>query len=386
MPRYLPHLLLAACTLFGSVSCRHWRCCNRDRYDVPPPRNPGGLSAPVRPGVIPPRDTIPPASVPTTPNRGGGGFDDISPLPSPDFSLPRRDTFSPGPILEAAPLPPQQMPWLLPPLPPSIADSPQPTKQPDFPKIMPPTRTEYTSKDLPTPDRFVFGEPIAPQNSSDLPYDAKKIPAPPERTPDAIMPIPDLPTPPTTTFPNESKKEILLPDELGPKLKSPLIAPPAADSSGTGLPNFSLALGSGAERIYAGWKPEIEGLDWLQKQKFRTVVYLHSPNQDTKPTRDLVEKRGMQFIGIPMSPSNFGEAMRTLTPILQARMNRPMYVFDDNGIRTGSAFYWYFRKNESLSNDQARARATALGLRDSTDSTEQKLYWLAIQNLLTKEE
>jgi len=373
MPRYWPHILIAACTLFGSVSCRHWRCCNRDRYDIPSPRNPGGLSEPVLPGVIPPRDTIPPASVPTTPNRGGGGFDDISPLPSPDFSIPRRDTFSPGPILQPAPLPQQQMPWLLPPLPPSIADSPQPT-----PQIVPPTRTEYTPKGLPTPDRLVFGEPIAPRISNDLPNEPKPIP-------DAIMPIPDLPAPPKTTIPNESKKEILLPDEPSPKPGSPLIAPPAADS-GTGLPNFALALESGTERIYAGRKPAIEGLDWLQKQKFRTVVYLHTPNQDIKPTRDLVEKRGMQFIGIPMSPGNFGEAMRTLSPILKARMNRSMYVFDDDGVRTGSAFYWYFRTSESLSNDQARARATALGLRDSTDSTEQKLYWLAIQNLLAKQD
>jgi protein tyrosine phosphatase (PTP) superfamily phosphohydrolase (DUF442 family) len=179
--------------------------------------------------------------------------------------------------------------------------------------------------------------------------------------------------------PNTSKKELLLPDEL------PVPNTNRTDPKGNpGLPEFTELTGSGSTQIAVGRKPLIEGLDSLKSRGFRTIAYLHAPNADLSAIRSLVEKRGLTFTPIPAAPETLKAATTQLKQLVADPLRRPVYIFDDDGIRAGSLFYYHFRTVESLNDDQARVRASALGLKEASASPLQKQFWLAIQDLLSQ--
>ena len=69
---------------------------------------------------------------------------------------------------------------------------------------------------------------------------------------------------------------------------------------------------------------------------------------------------------------------------LKDATSKPLYVYDLDGVRAGSLWYLQFRTVEMLSDEVARIRANALGLRDAAVSEEQKHFWIAIQDQLAK--
>ena len=59
---------------------------------------------------------------------------------------------------------------------------------------------------------------------------------------------------------------------------------------------------------------------------------------------------------------------------------RPVYVFDDDGVRAGAVWYLHLRATDLADPDAARIRARSLGLADEGD--EAKAFWVAINQLL----
>ncbi|WP_149111320.1 fused DSP-PTPase phosphatase/NAD kinase-like protein [Limnoglobus roseus] len=217
---------------------------------------------------------------------------------------------------------------------------------------------------------------------------------------------PGLPPPAISSEPSGSRyrpsRETLYPDAL---LESPAIPPkgsgepppvlplgegvsskslsPAgyADrtNSPTGLPGYAVV----SDRIATGRKPTVEGFDRLRATGYKTVVYLHDSDKDVSATKELAEKKGLTFIGIPTTPGTLKAAFSKFAETVGDRANRPAYVFDDDGIRTGSLWYLYFRTVESFSDDTAQVKAAPLGLRDAQGEEKTK-FWLAVQDYLSK--
>jgi protein tyrosine phosphatase (PTP) superfamily phosphohydrolase (DUF442 family) len=190
--------------------------------------------------------------------------------------------------------------------------------------------------------------------------------------------------------PGRPAPEVLLPDELpgggssrsstpgdpgfgvlgGPARPQPAAAQP------TGLVGFVKV----KDGVASGRRPALEGFDALKQAGYRTVVYLHPAGADVSATRDVAEKRNLRFVAIGTTPENLADALAQFNATLSDRAARPVYVYDDDGVRAGALWYLHFRTVEVMNDDVARVRAKPLGLTDQTD--EAKAFALATQRFL----
>jgi protein tyrosine phosphatase (PTP) superfamily phosphohydrolase (DUF442 family) len=317
---------MASGVLASQTGCRN--CCKRrsvsDDAGLPPP--PGGfLGPPSTPSLD---DRIPPPALPTTP----GGGDRLPPPPViPDNS---NRTFRvdpayppPGPPLPAGVAPAGVRPSIPPP-PAALPTTPAPSRAQRPPRelLLPddagPTRS---------PPPKYLDEPIRPAE-----------PAKPADPPPAANAT-DLPPPPAAA-PNRS---------LPPPPASVSERPPV------GLTGYMAV--AGKPGVYAGRKPALDGFDALKSAGFKTVVYVHDPDADVGPARDLAAKRGLTFVPVPVSPETLGRAASAFNAAVTAPDGRPTYVCDDDGVRAGALWYVHFRTVDLLNDDVARVRAAGLG-------------------------
>ncbi len=197
--------------------------------------------------------------------------------------------------------------------------------------------------------------------------------------PDPLLEAPSI----SGTKPGEPPPVLTIPDGLGAKSNSNKSVVPAGfrepAKAPTGLPGFAVV----HDRVATGRKPTLDGFDTLANTGYKTAVYLHHPSRDIASTKELAEKKGLAFIAIQTEPTNLKSAYGTFAETVGNAAKRPMYVFDDDGVRTGSLWYLYLRTVESLPDDAAQVKAAALGLRDATGD-EKTNFWLAIQDYLAK--
>lgn len=251
-------------------------------------------------------------------------------------------------------------------------DRPPPAPRGDL-LIPPPTGGLPSTRDLPAdsglPPPTVGSEPSGsryrPQRETLYPDPLLESPAIPQKK--AGEPPPLLTIPDGSTSRTQSSKGV-----VPAGYREPAKVP-------TGLPGFAVV----HDRVATGRKPTIEGFDTLRNTGYKTVVYLHNPARDVSATKDLVEKKGLVFLAIPIEPTGLKSAYGKFAETVGDAGNRPMFVFDDDGVRTGSLWYLYFRTVESLPDDAAQVKAAALGLRDATGD-EKTNFWLAIQDILAK--
>ncbi len=328
-----PILALAAVAFFGT-GCRH-NCkdhrsfCERvrDRFDDRRDgqrRDTSTDREPVNPsGVIPPRgETIPPTPLPVTPrNSNAIDWDPNASLPAPKRSS---EKILPSDLPRSVPSDPL---LVVPPGPPNRT-----LLLPD-PLLQDPLKTNPRD-----PTSGILGEPIQPDNVK-LNEETKLI-APDSKT--------DLPT----------------------------------DAPAVGVESFAPV--PGQNNVAGGKKPTVEGLDALKSKGFKTVLYLHAPDADMSAAKELVEKRGLKFVALAVSPQTLGDAGKIFAEQLKDAASKPLFVYDLDGVRAGSLWYLQFRKVDLVNDDVARIRAGALGLKDADTSEEQKQFWIAIQTQLAQ--
>jgi protein tyrosine phosphatase (PTP) superfamily phosphohydrolase (DUF442 family) len=164
------------------------------------------------------------------------------------------------------------------------------------------------------------------------------------------------------------------PAEAAVEEKKPTPALPA------GIAQFAIV----GDKAAAGLKPDLDGLDWLQANGYRTVLQVRSPATEDAADRRQVERHGMTYASLEVTP-------QTLTRALVDRFSKavsdgnalPVFVYDRDGQLAGLMWYLHFRLTERLPDDRARARAVRLGLRlDGADRTE---LWLAASKLLSEQ-
>jgi protein tyrosine phosphatase (PTP) superfamily phosphohydrolase (DUF442 family) len=130
----------------------------------------------------------------------------------------------------------------------------------------------------------------------------------------------------------------------------------------------------------------LDGLDWLKANGFRAVLQIRAPGENTDSDRQLLEKRGLKYLSLEVSP-------RTLTPtvvdefnkLVADPANRPLFVYDRDGSLAPALWYLHFRTADKLPDEESRRKAAALGLREDADGTQRDM-WLAVQKYLAEQE
>jgi len=194
-----------------------------------------------------------------------------------------------------------------------------------------------------------------------------------EQEPSTAKVQPPEPEPPMASTPRPS------PSPEPPVAKNEQ-APGKGFSFPVGIPQFSVV----KERVANGLRPSLdEGLDWLQKQGYRTVLYVRRPNDADSADRDQVEKRGMRFVTLEVTPDSLAETTVTdFAAIVNDSAGQPIFVYDRDGSLAGGLWYLVFRR-ENASDDVARVRAGSLGFREDRDDAHREM-WMAVQKLLNQ--
>jgi protein tyrosine phosphatase (PTP) superfamily phosphohydrolase (DUF442 family) len=145
-----------------------------------------------------------------------------------------------------------------------------------------------------------------------------------------------------------------------------------------GIPQFATAM----DDIAAGLRPSLDdGLDWLQARGFKTVVQIRLPGQNDGTDRKQVDKRGMKYLSLEVSPQSLTkETVEEFSRIVGDASAKPLFIYDRDGSLAGGLWYLHFRMVLQLSDDVARVRAGALGLRENSGGHRD--MWLAIQKYL----
>jgi len=171
-----------------------------------------------------------------------------------------------------------------------------------------------------------------------------------------------------------------------PRLYPPVktVEPPVNKSATklpVGIPQFATAM----DNVATGLRPSLDdGLDWLQARGFKTVVYIHLPGENDGTDRKQVEKRDMKYVSLEVSPQSLTkETVEEFGRIVRDASAQPLFIYDRDGALAGGLWYLYFRTVLQLSDDVARVRAGALGLRDASSGAHRDM-WLSIQRYLNE--
>jgi protein tyrosine phosphatase (PTP) superfamily phosphohydrolase (DUF442 family) len=162
-----------------------------------------------------------------------------------------------------------------------------------------------------------------------------------------------------------------------PAVQEKSFPPPSDAAIPVEIPHFTPI----KDKVLAGRRPGLEGLDWLRAKGYKTVLFVHKPGEEIGSDRKQVEKRGMKFVSLEVSAQTFSkDTVADFQNTVGATASYPLFVYDRDGSLAGALWYVYFRRVENLSDDAARIQAGALGFRDDRD--EHREMWLAVQKFL----
>lgn len=138
------------------------------------------------------------------------------------------------------------------------------------------------------------------------------------------------------------------------------------------------------EGVTYGFRPDLDGLDWLQSNKTKTVVFLRSGKEDDSSDRRQVEKRGMIYKSLVVDPETINAILVVeFNQLVNDAAGRPMFVYDRDGVNAGAMWYLHFRTSEMLKDDEARVRAGRLGLKEK-GTPDQAALWTAVQKYMAE--
>src|SRR5262249_41552811 len=146
-----------------------------------------------------------------------------------------------------------------------------------------------------------------------------------------------------------------------------------------GRPQFSEI--KGKKKVAAGLRPtHLEGLDWLKDNGYRMALYVRAPSEaDDADRKQFEDKCGMKYASLVVSPNALTlEVADQFNAIVSDPANRPLFVYDKDGSLAGALWYLHFRMIDQMSDEDARAAAARLGLKE-----EHRELWLAIQKILS---
>jgi protein tyrosine phosphatase (PTP) superfamily phosphohydrolase (DUF442 family) len=213
----------------------------------------------------------------------------------------------------------------------------------------------------PAPVQQAWGGPAAPPTAN-LGGPVPVTPEPPRES--ARLGAPESSEPPKALPPGKEA-----PPERAPTPKLP-----------AGIANFAEVLPG----VASGLRPMLDGLDWLKVNGYKAALQVREPGENGDADRHLLQQRGLKYLTLEVSP-------KALTPAVVDEFNRivadpaerPLFVYDRDGTLAGALWYLHFRTADKLSDEEARKKAAALGLKEDGEGPQRDM-WLAIQKYLAE--
>jgi protein tyrosine phosphatase (PTP) superfamily phosphohydrolase (DUF442 family) len=233
-----------------------------------------------------------------------------------------------------------------------------------------------------TPPGAVYLPPAAPavptapptavvQGSYNVPAVADA--APRVQEPTVRLAPPELSTPGPTQAPPQTKEPPAVAEPPSSTLK-----PEPAPSAPIDIPQFAVV----RKDVATGLQPFPDGVAWLKKNGYRTVLHVGAPGTDDAAARRLFEKYGLRYVAIDVDPRSLNkEAVDYFNRLVGDQTNLPLFVYDKDGALTGGLWYLHFRLVEGWSDEKAREEAARLGFRQEQDDNHRTM-WIAVQKLL----
>jgi protein tyrosine phosphatase (PTP) superfamily phosphohydrolase (DUF442 family) len=162
-------------------------------------------------------------------------------------------------------------------------------------------------------------------------------------------------------------------EAIGPATPS---SPQSDAQSVTGIPRYTTV----DRDVAAGGQPSLEGLRSLMDRGCRAVLNL-LPETDADPAESsMVRELGMAYLSLPVSAETLDrDTVARFSQIVNDPENRPLFIHDSTGSRTGALWYLHRIQTEQAPQETARREAAQIGLHDS--DTE---LWLAIRRSLAR--
>jgi protein tyrosine phosphatase (PTP) superfamily phosphohydrolase (DUF442 family) len=149
----------------------------------------------------------------------------------------------------------------------------------------------------------------------------------------------------------------------------------AATDAATGIPGYYDGIES---NVATGGQPTLEGMKWLKERGFKTVLNLLPDSEADPAEASMVRQLELEYISLPITPQTIdAAAIDEFNQIVDDTKNRPIFIHDSTGSRTGAMWYLHRVTVDKIPEDRALRQAERIGLKDS--DTE---LWLAIQRYL----
>lgn len=238
--------------------------------------------------------------------------------------------------------------------------------------VLPPQGGPAPATLLPAPPGAVpgvsgFGQPAAPLS------DPTWRPAP------GAVRWPDPAREPARLYPPESVEPPAAPPQPQPPQPQPPQPQPPRDRAAPPLPVGIPGFAKAKEGVGSGLKPSLEGLDWLQTNGYRTVLHIRRPGEDDGADRKQVEKRGLRYVSLELSPQTLSpDVVDQFNHLANEAASQPLFVYDRDSVLQGALWFLHFRIVDLATDDEARVRAGRLGLRED-GGPEHRDMWLAVQ-------
>ena len=148
--------------------------------------------------------------------------------------------------------------------------------------------------------------------------------------------------------------------ELGPTPADPKSANPADQPKG--IAEYTQV----KDRVNAGQRPDLDGLDWLKAKGFKMIVHVRRAQDVDDTDRGQVDKRGMKFISLVVSPDTLNnDWIEEFNRVIGDTTARPVFVYGQDPQTAAVVWYLHLRTAEFLTHDEARVRAAVRhGLKD----------------------
>jgi protein tyrosine phosphatase (PTP) superfamily phosphohydrolase (DUF442 family) len=304
---------------------------------------------------------------------------------------PRRPACAPcGPAPCATALPPGAVPFVPPPPPSFPQGSPAvaplaPGSFPQGPPGVPPPPAPPPAPAPVAPEVRGFGPAASNETYNWQPGDNNVRLEPP------VAPGPDSSNagarllPPETSASQAASAPAPAPAPAATETRTPPANPELADKRlpsrlPVGIAQFAVV----KDKVASGARPLLDdGLDWLQANGYRTVLHLMTPGEDDAADRKQVEKRGLKYLSLEVSPETLTrKTVEDFSRAVGDAAGYPLFVYDRDGTLAGGLWYLHFRLTEQIPDDTARVRASSLGLREDREGA--RAMWLAMQKLLSE--
>ena len=161
--------------------------------------------------------------------------------------------------------------------------------------------------------------------------------------------------------------------------------PPMMDDDGAptlpvGIANYAQV----KDNVSTGLRPNLlEGLDWLKKNNFRTILYLRSEKENDSSDQLQVTNRSMIYKSMIISPEKIGPSLvAEFNQVINESDGKSLFVYDRDGALAGAMWYLYFVTYDQVPEAEAQAKARRYGLKAGTEP-ESVALWTAVQKYLS---